>query len=1822
MRKFWKGPDSLQTAPSRMLGGLASLPASRIMAMMAALVAIVCSALLVSGLSPNANAATVTVVEGHATDMNAFQHIGRVNNRDAWCAQFTRSNLAGGDREVIDLPSNFTDTYKKVNTVDTVSNTYNQTLVTKLALAQKYCMDASGDENHRYTCAQVAIWILLNEINDIGTWTSGRSLALEAVNYANANANTTDYVGKGQFYRAPGEAQSSLSVWLEEVPKKGHLRIKKSGGDTSGTVNDGHAVEASIEGAVYGVWTNQSCSGDPIGKLTIGANGESNTISNLNAGTYYVKEISGPTSGKYLIDTEVHDVTVVANQTAETTVPETLLTAFVRVQKKNKSTGQPITTGGFKFALFQSNSAGNGKGPQLEEITLAAGQSEAQFSKKLQAGTYYVQETYAPDPFTKDDKPISITASVNSAGTSASFSHSGDDGYSASGNTATVARANAQVGYIKVIKTNAETGEIVTEAGFEFDLYEENGTTKLASGTTDETGTVIFDKAVPAPGNYIVKEVEVPAPWLVTTKEFPVKLEASGNNGDLKNGHAENGLTNAKNVIDNPVADAPQYGRVTLTKVDVEDNQLQDGAKFKVILLDEKVEYTKQGGENRTPSCGFPAAKTTALTKGSSTFNEATGEVTVTNPIVFATDGNGGTTDVFVTSNGKLTTGWLPIDKSGESHYALVEVGASNGHLINGTQIPFTLAYDKDNESVTVKADQKEWSNEVVEYKTSADGRPLAGVTLGFWNRSDDLTVVSKDSNRDGYALRVSDQSLVPVINQVIEGAEIDGSGIAEGNIVRLVMNGHDDIVIDVERNEVKHAPIGTYKVSLLDSDGRPIEYTGNSTIETKDGSAVKMKTDKSQLTGKTSLEATIGEIENRQATVTYDQASKTYIANDLKPHSTYHVEIDRKTVKVIKTSDTGGTNWFGRYSTTDETYFADHYLDQAALPKNDSNIITKATISGKEYTYDTVTDAAGHISLKRVPFGEYTLAEVKPAVDPLTHKSWLVDTTPHHFSVNSKGEAFPTGYIRDDDKDGDTFEKMKNFSFIDDKTKLKISKKDMTTGEEIEGARLVLTSTNDDVIEEWISTKEEHFIENLVPGTYRLTEFLEPTDYDKASSIEFTLLPSGEVQHTVMFDQPISIVTEIDKYQEIARPLDERYESVAEENNASQQTNENGSYSYSLDFRSKSNTWTDEFTVTDPMEPANDGYAYLETLVTPQAFQDYDGRMNVWYKTNKTPADYIEPAAKAKDMDKETTGKEENSTQGSDQVSGEEAETDKNSDAGTDKTDTDDKTSDSPNRDLATGLANATISDGHVNPWLDDKDAMSADADGDKRIIDYKGWKLWEGDISTSVAEKLNVADLKLDADEHITGIRFEYGRVEVGFTTRQNEWGRDLLKNSHDDRDSIPATSGQSFGDPSKSAESAASQASTFAEYFTVDASKELEETVKNAREKAKQDYEAKLISIDEYNAKIAEYAEGTLPKFAEALTIPAYVDDAEDVANLDASIEAARVSIEAAFSLGKAPTGAPLARAQLLDASREALKSASGFISEDVNTQTASAIEAYSVAMDKAPAPEGGEEMDIATANLVQCLNRILDEIRLAGLSGRVMYAPAILRMRLTDAYVDGITMRNSADVDAYRNGGNTEKTKSKLEDHDHDEVIQRARKKDIRIGTRLATREGRTTTASDGKAVIELIDTVDYHNLVPGHEYEIDGELHIRQRRSSGYTDGGAIAGSAGKTRFTPTSPDGIVEVKLTLPVATIGMRRSFSTTAYEELRVVLPKTGKASDYILAEHKDINDDRQSVAIDMNLEDDLVKTGGTIVAIVSNALVLVTGGYVIARNRRKSA
>lgn len=192
----------------------------------------------------------------------------------------------------------------------------------------------------------------------------------------------------------------------------------------------------------------------------------------------------------------------------------------------------------------------------------------------------------------------------------------------------------------------------------------------------------------------------------------------------------------------------------------------------------------------------------------------------------------------------------------------------------------------------------------------------------------------------------------------------------------------------------------------------------------------------------------------------------------------------------------------------------------------------------------------------------------------------------------------------------------------------------------------------------------------------------------------------------------------------------------------------ETGAFAYTVDYRSTSNTWVDEFAMTDTITCAEEGQANLVSVETPVSFEDYDGLMNVWYRTNLSAEAADEDTAETAPSEGNGQKPETDGTTAADEgnVAKADSETSGSKDDA-DNTETNGQQTSSPNASAS-------------NPF-------NANNPANQRIHDFSGWRLWKEGVSTLESQELTVADLHLEQGEYVTGVAFEHGRVEEGFGT-----------------------------------------------------------------------------------------------------------------------------------------------------------------------------------------------------------------------------------------------------------------------------------------------------------------------------------------------------------------------------------------------------------------------------------------------------------------------
>ncbi len=276
-------------------------------------------------------------------------------------------------------------------------------------------------------------------------------------------------------------------------------------------------------------------------------------------------------------------------------------------------------------------------------------------------------------------------------------------------------------------------------------------------------------------------------------------------------------------------------------------------------------------------------------------------------------------------------------------------------------------------------------------------------------------------------------------------------------------------------------------------------------------------------------------------------------VVNDELPQGT-KIVIDKRNAstgknKARESEDAHSPSRFSRFTSLAgavyEVYFDDNDL---ALPELVGTIVTDENGHG-ELTKRETGDA--RFVGDDLPLGDYLIKEVKPASGFVTdayvfNEKGRVQELAGDSEIevicdyDDKGKAI-TKLIKGRFKDGrhlfktraETIDtKQITYTVIsgDEPTRTYIKKTDISTGKELPGARLQIISLNTSdkgaVIEEWVSTSQEHIAWELPNGKYMLREITAPYGYDVAEDVEFEIKANNIVTEVLMQNKPITIET------------------------------------------------------------------------------------------------------------------------------------------------------------------------------------------------------------------------------------------------------------------------------------------------------------------------------------------------------------------------------------------------------------------------------------------------------------------------------------------------------------------------------------------------------------------------------------------------------------------------------------------------------------------------------------------------------------------------
>ncbi len=329
--------------------------------------------------------------------------------------------------------------------------------------------------------------------------------------------------------------QNQTLYWGQNEPK-GNLTIEKSSSNPSITDNNNCY---SLEGAEYGLYNSEADANkdvNRVGTFTIKADGKANTIKDLKAKTYYLKETK---AGKgYDLDKKVYPVSIKSGKTEIKKVKDNPQANPVGIllKKRDKETGQDVPQRDAKLegAEFTVKYYKGDYAEDVDPATQGATPERTWVLKTDEDGFTYLQDNYkvSGDEFyyNSTNLPTIPIGTVTLRETKA------PEGYKLNDETFIVKVISEgsdeflstyqepivpeQVikGKIRIAKKDKDTGKVIQVAGTVFDIYF-NGQ-KVSSMTTDETGYATSEDL--AYGEYVIKEAKAPNGYVVDVDQEAV----------------------------------------------------------------------------------------------------------------------------------------------------------------------------------------------------------------------------------------------------------------------------------------------------------------------------------------------------------------------------------------------------------------------------------------------------------------------------------------------------------------------------------------------------------------------------------------------------------------------------------------------------------------------------------------------------------------------------------------------------------------------------------------------------------------------------------------------------------------------------------------------------------------------------------------------------------------------------------------------------------------------------------------------------------------------------------------------------------------------------------------------------------------------------------------------------------------------------------------------------------------------------------------------------------------------------------------------------
>lgn len=493
---------------------------------------------------------------------------------------------------------------------------------------------------------------------------------------------------------------------------------------------------------------------------------------------------------------------------------------------------------------------------------------------------------------------------------------------------------------------------------------------------------------------------------------------------------------------------------------------------------------------------------------------DVTGDKEVEGAQLTITDEDGNVVDQWISTDKVHSIEGLVVGKT----YTLSETVTAKNY-VKATDIKFTVKNSSELETVTMKDKQVSFT------KTDVTGeKEVEGAKITVKEKETGKVVDKWTSTKESHFINGLEEGRTYILSETVSPEEYVKSTDIEFTVSKEKIN---------EKVNMKDKQV---KISKLTVGGQ--EVTGAlMQILDEDGNIVDEWTSEGKVHYATGL------VEGKKYTLHEDLApTGLNLANDIEFEVSY--EKENQQVKMIDT--------INEVSKVDEKGNLLKGAEMTVTSNKTKNIIDK-WISGQhifdvtdemkaqlkengkaEGTYMDEEDSTVQYSIaKNKGKDDYTVMFVKDGITTYTNIDIDGNETRHMIQGLEAGEEYvlketktPNGYATFKTQTF-TAEEGKDtvLSMTDEDTKIEISKQDITTKKELEGAKLKVTDKDGKVIDEWTSGKQPHMIKNLTAGeTYTLTEVIAPKNYKVAESIQFTVKDTGVAQKVVMYDELLPV--------------------------------------------------------------------------------------------------------------------------------------------------------------------------------------------------------------------------------------------------------------------------------------------------------------------------------------------------------------------------------------------------------------------------------------------------------------------------------------------------------------------------------------------------------------------------------------------------------------------------------------------------------------------------------------------------------------------------